>query len=167
MAKSSESPARGRFVWALCCLPVVGLIIGCGEARTVPIEAVLRYDGEPLTDAGVSFIRNDGEGGRPAFGGTDAEGIATFTSYEPNDGVPPGSYRVVVIKDFGAAPAAPEATGEGAEAMVAASSGFAGVRPGKRRSAIPPIYSDATSTPLTCEVVRGTLRYEFDLTSSP
>lgn len=161
----------GRLV-AAGAAALVAATMGCGGQRTVPIQAVFLYDGEPLADAGVSFVRvADSESpGRPAFGSTDSEGRAALTTYERNDGVPPGEYRVVVLKPPKqvAVQQAPEVND--LQSMVRASSmAYAGpsARPDHRRTVLPEVYADPGKTPLTCTVVPGQLEHRFELSSSP
>lgn len=145
-------------------------IIGCGSRGVVPIQPQFLLDGKPLQEASVSFIRTGVEEGRPAFGITDSNGVATLTTYEPLDGVLPGNYAVVVIK-------APENamtyTAEDADTSnikdLVRMSTMGDAKPSrvKRvRSTIPEIYSDPGTTPLKCQVTPDVIEYQFELASA-
>ena len=163
---------RALVLWALAGA------LGCGGKGTVPFEPVFLLDGAPLADASVSFVRFAGENGRAAFGVTDATGKASLTTFEPNDGVPPGAYQVVVIK----APDNPmsyevanhDLSDRDAliqlSTMKAAGDAMGGPArrgsPRRIRSVIPERYSDPGTTPLSCEVSAGTRELTFELTSA-
>lgn len=144
-------------------------IVGCGEPRVVNISPRFTIDGQPLQEASVTFIRIDGDGGRAAFGVTDDEGVALLTTYSPNDGVPPGEYRVVVIK----APANAhtyeevEVDASSPEEVLRKSSMNLnqGTRLKRVRSLLPEHYSDPGTTPLTCTVTASSENPEFELDS--
>lgn len=148
---------------------VVALACGCGGSGVVPIEAQFLVDGEPLPRASVSFVRQDGQGGRAAFGVTGDDGKASLTTYKPNDGVLPGEYRVTVIQ----APADPRTfaevpTGDAQDAaqLLGASSGRnarAAPRRKRVRSLLPEVYTDPGSTPLSCTVSRGDRELTFEV----
>ena len=146
------------------------IVVGCGEPRVTPVDAVFYLDGQPLADAAVTFVRSTDEKGRAAFGATDAQGRVSLTTYSPNDGAPPGNYRVVVIK-----PPRDEMTFEEVEVTDAASMvKSAAPAPtmrsrGPRRvwTLIPEVYGDPGTTPLTCTVVPGGEQQRFELSSNP
>lgn len=68
---------------------------GSGNPETVPVSGLVTFNGQPVSDAAVTFYP---EGGRPASGRTDAEGIYQLTTFTPNDGAIPGSHRVAILK---------------------------------------------------------------------
>lgn len=153
------------------------LLAGCGRS-TVQIEASFRLDGKPLDDAGVSFVRIDA-GGRMAAGITDAQGkLVDLTTYRYQDGIVPGTYRVVVTKTITGS-TAPSPAGEtpppqlSPEALVASSSMRdqalesrpQGARRKPRRSSLPDVYGDPAHSPLECVVDGATRTFVFDLES--
>jgi hypothetical protein len=71
--------------------------VGCGNGL-VDVVAQLKLDGKPLEKASVSLVSAGETQNRSASGRTDAEGKVRFTTFEPNDGVLPGTYKVVVVK---------------------------------------------------------------------
>ncbi|HXG08260.1 MAG TPA: hypothetical protein VNK04_00560 [Gemmataceae bacterium] len=56
---------------------------------------MVTVDGKPLANAFVHFIPQD-EGGRDASGSTDANGVFQLSTFRPNDGALPGSYKITV-----------------------------------------------------------------------
>ncbi|TWT39188.1 hypothetical protein [Blastopirellula retiformator] len=75
--------------------------IGCGKARdpnrpkTVPVTAVVTYQGKPVEKATVTFA---GAEVRGAVGHTDDQGEVKLWTYEEADGVIPGTYEVAIRK---------------------------------------------------------------------
>ncbi|MGL4511810.1 MAG: hypothetical protein ACRCT8_01855 [Lacipirellulaceae bacterium] len=121
----------------------------------------------------VSFIRNDGQPGRSAYGSTDAQGVATLTTSAPNDGVMPGPYAVVVVRvppDGGASFTADDVDATDPRAMAKLSSGGgAALQPRRKRifSTLPEVYGAPGSTPFKCEVAYGAEELVFELSSKP
>ncbi|MGQ9760623.1 MAG: carboxypeptidase-like regulatory domain-containing protein [Thermogutta sp.] len=92
-------------------LPVLGTLLslttlaGCGGRRsvpgrpkTVPVKVTVIYRGAPVAEANIQFLP-DGTG-NAATGITDKQGIARLTTFEQNDGVVPGTYRVTIRKSI-------------------------------------------------------------------
>lgn len=158
--------------WLSTLSGLIALSAGCGQAGPVQVQPKFLLDGKPLPDASVSFIRNDGQPGRSAYGATDAEGVATLTTTNPDDGVMPGPYSVVVVRvaaDFGAI-AVDEADTSNPQAFAKMSSGGGSVsRPRGKRilSTLPEVYADPGSTPLKCVVEPGVAELTFNLSSKP
>lgn len=79
-------------------ITVLGLMLlaatGCGP-RLIPVDGVVRLDGNVLSEAFVAFTPS--EGGRPISTVTDdAGGFAVST--DRGDGLLPGKYRIAVSK---------------------------------------------------------------------
>lgn len=74
----------------------LGVTLGCSGNAMLPVEGTITLDGKPLDGAAISFV--PAEGGRPCSGQTDAQGHFTLASYVAGDGVPPGEYKVTVVK---------------------------------------------------------------------
>ncbi|MEQ8848969.1 hypothetical protein [Botrimarina sp.] len=146
-------------------------LVGCGEPRVVPVDATFTYDGEPLQQAAVTFVRQGEKGGRAAFGSTDDAGRLSLTTYSPNDGAPPGQYRVVVIKPPENEQTFEEVEVTDAESMVKASAPSAAEAPSRRnkwvRTLLPEAYADPGTTPLTCELSSRNNEFQFELSSKP
>ncbi|MEN6496254.1 MAG: carboxypeptidase-like regulatory domain-containing protein [Thermoguttaceae bacterium] len=87
------------------CLLSVGLLViclaGCGGAKDdqparVPVQVKVTYKNAPVEGAHVTFAPT--QSGRPAWGTTDAEGVAHLSTFGDNDGAIPGQYQVTVSK---------------------------------------------------------------------
>lgn len=127
---------------------------GCRGSRTSPVNGVVLLDGKPLADASVQFISESD--GRTATGQTDQEGKFSMSTYEPRDGVLPGSYKVVVSPPMGTPDPAKYSTAE--DAMTGAS------KAAKKSTApeFPQKYTRADQTPLKQEVpVTGSVTLEL------
>ncbi|TVS12186.1 MAG: carboxypeptidase regulatory-like domain-containing protein [Planctomycetaceae bacterium] len=83
-----------------------GLLIGwtgCGSRtdpdrpRTVPASVTVLYLGQPVQGATVTFHPDDSQQ-RGSTARTDASGRADMWTFDPGDGVMPGSYSVTVSK---------------------------------------------------------------------
>ena len=133
--------------------PCAGLLVlliaatGCSRGSgTVPVSGVIKLDDRPLANASVTFIPQNSEGGREAFGFTNAEGVFHLATNKVADGALPGKYKVVVRPvppaDAGAAHKSQR------EAMKQVSTGT----PPRPSVTLPPQYSDATKTILTQDV---------------
>ncbi|MFH1922280.1 MAG: hypothetical protein ABIP48_20650 [Planctomycetota bacterium] len=73
-------------------------VIGCsgsGLPDTVPITGLVTYNGEPVAEAQVSFIPAQG---RPASGGTGADGRFKLTTFQLDDGAVLGEHTVTIAK---------------------------------------------------------------------
>jgi len=64
---------------------------------TAPVKATVTYKGAPVADATVTFICQEGEA-TPAFGKTDAQGVAQMKTYIEGDGAVIGPHKVIVSK---------------------------------------------------------------------
>ncbi|HLA84137.1 MAG TPA: hypothetical protein VJL29_05040 [Thermoguttaceae bacterium] len=69
---------------------------GCGDGRParIPISGQVLIDGKPLT---YGAIRVFPEGARPATAQIDSDGRFTLSTFEPGDGVVPGTHQVMVF----------------------------------------------------------------------
>ena len=145
---------------------VVALLVsnGCDDGL-VEIRGVVTLDGEPLQAATVTFADPRGKG-RPAGGFTDENGQFLLTSFRPQDGVPPGDYRVTVTK---------VADGEDFQTNSASirnklREAYAASRPTSPyypnvKNVLPWIYGDPQQTPFRC-VVPPTAPVTFGLDST-
>lgn len=142
------------------CVCLISTLVGCSGSAMQPVEGTVTLDGEPLAGAAISFIPV--EGGRPSSGQTDEQGHFTLASFTANDGVPPGQYKVTVVKLDARrqAEAAPvEEGGEGEEPQVM----------GNIEQAVkfltPMKYSSPATTDLKVEVSAGMEPVQIDLKS--
>jgi hypothetical protein len=113
-------------------------------------------DGKPLAEASIQFVPQGA--GRDATGQTNNNGEFAMSTFQPRDGVLPGTYKVVISPPAGAADTTQYATAE--EAMSVQSK-----PPAKKLStgpAFPEKYARADQTPLTQEVpVQGKLKFDL------
>lgn len=156
-------------------LVIVGLLaavancIGCGGTSEpadrpgrVPVTVTVTYNGAAVSDADVIFVPKDG--GKAAYGMTDASGVAKLTTFPdtPEDGAVAGEYLVAVEKTAGGG----DDMGSGEEEDVPEVSeegmsddggiGLESVLPGK--------YADETTSGLTATVSQGSGEFTFELT---
>jgi hypothetical protein len=130
-------------------------LLGCSGTRMSPVEGVVTLDGKPLADASIQFVPQ--EKGRDATGQTDKSGRFVMSTFEPRDGVVPGTYKVVISPSTGVADTAQYGSAD--DAMAAASKAPAKKAPG---TAFPQKYSRADLTPLTQEApVKGPVKFEL------
>jgi hypothetical protein len=79
-------------------IPLYVACSGCGNGL-IDLKATVTLDGKPVDGASVTLHPEEtNELGRISSGVTAADGTVRFTTFEPNDGVPPGAYKVVVLK---------------------------------------------------------------------
>ena len=137
------------------CLFLALSLVGCGGSRTSPVEGTVTLDGKPLAKASVQFVPQGR--GHDATGETDNGGHFAMSTFQPRDGVVPGTYKVVISQPLAAPDTAQYATAE--EAMAAAAKA-----PAKKATgpAFPKKYADLGQTPLTQEVpVKSSLKFEL------
>ena len=81
---------------------------GCGDANRlpglVPARGVVLYKNAPVEGATLTFFPEAAAAGsseqRPATAVSDASGQFTMMTLQPNDGVFPGQYTVVITKNI-------------------------------------------------------------------
>jgi len=136
------------------------LITGCGKTaanrpKTVKVNGVVLYNGQPVEGALVMLVSTD-PNGRGAVGKTDASGKFTLTTFDPGDGAIPGTYNVAISKTIlegEPPPENPQNTG--------------GVEPDKRvsKDLLPPKYKVAATSGLKAEIKEpGPVELKFELT---
>ncbi len=155
---------------------ILGLASGCSRGRQYPpthsVTGVVTVEGQPVADAIVSFLPDDGQ--NPANGSTDASGRYELTSFTRGDGAMEGSFRVTIVKyekegeDKSAVsvekPVAEEAeSGEtGNESYVPAGMVASKYDAGPK-NLLPKQYADQQKTPLTAAVRPEENSIDFDL----
>ena len=80
------------------------LVVGCGsrgdQMEVYPVKGKVMYNGAPAAGATVTLIGLTEEVRAKKApiptGQVQADGTFQLTSYEPNDGAPPGEYRVTI-----------------------------------------------------------------------
>lgn len=141
--------------------------VGCNDGL-VDFQAKVLLDGTPLEGAAVSLVGIGESRGRPCSGVSDGEGKVSFTTFTPNDGVLPGSYKVVVIKS-------PQSIAEqigtldrnnpdDLEKIVALE--HSGSNVNFTPSLLPRHYLSPDTTPLSCEVSEEKTEAVFELDGS-
>ena len=164
---------RGLLLITACLL---GLASGCSRGRQYPpthsVSGVVTVEGQPVAEAIVSFLPDDGQ--NPANGVTDASGRYELTSFTRGDGAMEGSFRVTIVKyekegeDKPAVsaekPAAAEAESEetGNEDYVPAGMVVSQYDTGPK-NLLPKQYADQQKTPLTAAVRAEENSIDFDL----
>ena len=130
-------------------------LTGCGNANTTAVEGQVLLDGKPFAGASIQFVAQGK--GHDATGETDKEGHFIMSTFEPKDGMLPGSYKVVISPPRGVADTTNY--GSAADAMSAAAK-----QPTKTGSAnnFPEKFTRPDLTPLTQEVpVQGELKFDL------
>jgi hypothetical protein len=125
------------------------VLTGCGGKGTIPVKGVVTLEGMPVSDATVVFMPDGPAGGRPASGFTLSDGTFQLTTYQPDDGALPGTYRVLIQKTVAVKePSAAERLAlERARAKYAEKSS-----PRVKKPTLPGQYANFDTTPLRCSV---------------
>ena len=81
---------------AIVVLLTLSLSLGCGRKgpRPVPVSGTVTVDGKPLAGGAITVAP---EKGRAAGGRIGPDGRFELSSWQPGDGVAPGTHRVEVI----------------------------------------------------------------------
>lgn len=143
-------------------LLVIASTMGCsGDDRVATVQGTVTLDGEPVGDASVTFMPK--EGGRPAFGITDADGTYRLTTFKDGDGAMIGEQLVTITavdeEVSSKAAAAAEEMGSLSEVMQPRA---------KQIWRVPQVYSESDTSGLEFAVQRGeTNQADFDLKSKP
>ncbi|RLS82093.1 MAG: hypothetical protein DWI04_05370 [Planctomycetota bacterium] len=89
------SDARGSrwLLWPVMAVVLVGPAGCIRPPLLVPVKGVVLLDGKPLSSGVVQF---QPAAGQMASGVIEGDGTFTLSRHLPNDGVPPGTYRVAV-----------------------------------------------------------------------
>jgi hypothetical protein len=91
-------------VSTLICLLSAAILAGCGGSdrpSLTKVSGTVTLDGQPLEGAMVSFQYVADEKSkyqRPSSGVTDAQGKFTLGTYDKDDGLPVGKYKVAIQK---------------------------------------------------------------------
>ena len=144
---------------ALLCLSIT--MSGCSDGRlkTEPVNGVVTLDGEPLVDALVNFSPKADGAGAPGYARTNEKGEYRLqtTQGHPDAGTLPGEYAVTVAKYKEVPTGRKETntvTGEVTEEMRAIL-----IFPEMK------VYTSASTTPFSVNVVKGKNRFDFELKS--
>ena len=89
--------------WACGLLLTSVALAGCGSGApagarpTKPVKVTVTYNGKPVDNAVVTFFIQGGEPA-PAYGKTDAQGVAKMKTYVEGDGAVLGKHKVTILK---------------------------------------------------------------------
>lgn len=81
--------------WAACVVSLFALAAGCRRdlGGGVPVSGVVTYNGAPLIDGAVTFVREDGAPGAIGF---IQNGKYNMNQSVSHKGIPPGNYQVYI-----------------------------------------------------------------------
>jgi hypothetical protein len=150
-AFGKEGEPVNRNHWRLVLVWVLWAALGCGASSDVAVTGTVTLDGQPLTNALVTFYP---EGKTPGLGGngrTGADGKYTLTPNRKGQGLAPGEYRVVISRRL-------NPDGSVADPNVPPIES-------KARETLPPIYSQRESSKLKANVSKDQTVYDFPLES--
>ena len=149
------------------CWMLIFLVISCigcsGDSRVAVVRGTVTLDGEPVPEASLTFMPKDG--GRPAFGITDANGAFTLTTFGENDGAIPGMHSVTIT-------AVEENVSDKTEELAEEYGSLSEVMQPRRRPKqtwrVPERYSESKTSELSFEVKRGEKNVaSFSLSTKP
>jgi hypothetical protein len=128
----------------------VALISGCGDGtiRTFNVTGTITFDGEPLSNASVTFTPVDE--GNQAYGLTDANGRYVLQTRfgRPGAGTTPGNYAVHIVRQKDTQGRDPDSPGE----------------PPPPESLIPERYTDPATSGFAATVEKGKRNvFDFNL----
>lgn len=136
----------------LLLIPCTALLCGCGRQSLLPVTAVVKLDGRPLSNVLVTFVPMSSDEATPfrSMGATDANGQAKLQAESGESGAVTGKHRVI-IEDL-AVLDAPRSEDGTVLAM-----------PERR---FPSLYSDLARSPLTAEIAaNGQQTIQIELNS--
>lgn len=141
------------FRWNLVIVVVLALAAlvtsGCGgSGPLVPVEGVVKINGQPAGNLQVIFTQAEAVPGKQRKAGaaiSDASGRFVIKPNDGSPGLPPGKYKIAVVDNNLAVDEEPD--------------------PNKPPipNRIPRMYADVLSTPLDVDVVEGKTQYEINV----
>jgi hypothetical protein len=147
---------------------VAVLFIGAGCGKTIqPAGGKVLVDGVPVKDGAVTFYPV--EPGRAASASIMEDGSFTLSFDNPNDGLPPGAYKVTIVADVWKDTVSPEQK-KALEAVLKKQGAIddpALLSAGTLIHIVPPEYNDIATTPLRETVAKSSqpLEFVFDIPS--
>ncbi len=142
------------------------LFPGCG--RTIqPAGGKVMVDGVPVKDGVVTFYPV--EPGRPATASVMEDGTFTLSFENPDDGLPPGDYKVTIVADVWKETTSPQQK-QAMEAMLKKQGAIDSpelMTAGTLTHIVPPRYNTLDTTPLKETVTKSSkpLEFIFDIPS--
>lgn len=171
---------RSRYFPAPVLAVALFAATGCGSG-VVKLKGVVNIDGTPVDGATVSFVAEDGKTAYTGF--TEGGGNFNLTGPDGKPGIPPGNYKVTVVKhalrSSGEAPAgSPEYMKEMQKSAqeAAKANPKVGFMPGMPRpgtsgthekSELPADYASAEKTPIMVKVPAPSDPVVIELKSKP
>ena len=159
MLTHQGSPKRGLVPILVGFGLAAMILIGCGEddgiGRRYPVSGTIKYHGQPVPKATVTFTPADAGAGRPATGGTDEGGSYRLGTASSEDGALPGKYVVTVSAvelDLSKTKNVPGGMYR-ADIIVKA----------PKKSTVPAKYSSTKTSPLSAEVKAERNTFDFTL----
>lgn len=153
----------------VCVMLLTIAMLGCsdggsGRPTLVPVTGVIKYKGQPVDGAVVTFMSDSSP--RTASGVTNAGGEFELSTYSSGDGAPVGKHSVAIAKTGSAAEAKPMDARGYAEAMRSGAGGTTGLPTGgKLEHQLPAKFANPKESGLSREVIEGDVNhFEFDLT---
>jgi hypothetical protein len=127
---------------------------GCADKnKPVSVSGTVTFEGQPLANANVALIPEEGGTGRMAFGQTDAGGKFRLTTWRPDDGAVPGTYKVTVkVVDPEVEAKTKELRNPKLDPARRAELMKMTATPNPNDPGVPSTYQNATTTPLKLEV---------------
>ncbi len=142
---------------------VLLVVAGCADGKsagakpTKPVTVKVTYKGAPVEGAVITFV-DTGDPPAPAFGKTDAQGVAKMKTFVEGDGAVVGTHQVAIskIETTGGAPAVDQDSPEYDPNAVN--------MPTTVKYLIPQKYDSKATSGLTAEVKEsGPNEFTFDL----
>lgn len=139
---------------------------GCGKG-TYPLQGRVTLDGKPVERAMVHFIPEAESSPRLAFAMTDIEGRFVVATFQNNDGILPGIYRVTITNaENTIAPLGPPSGDQETNALAMAAYRQQ-VESLKKKPAVPGklpvVFAELDTTPLRWKVPEDGRIADFDL----
>lgn len=146
-------PGLAAAVMTIVCVAGCGPELPEGLDAVYPVEVTVTHKGQPLDQADIYFIPDDGEQRFAAVGTTDAAGKATLYTLNKYEGAKAGTHKVSVAKwevfDTGRV----AKTDDGEEYAVT-----------DRKLATPEKYRDHNTSGITQTVEKGSNSFTIELT---
>jgi len=166
---------RRRASFVVLLVAILALT-GCGGSLS-KVNGIVKLDGVPVEGATVTFTSEDGKSAYAGF--TDASGNFTLAAGD-KQGVPAGTYKVVVVKNAKTAATGDMTPGSTEYLKMMEKKGNASIvkgpavmMPGAKAPAsggaseLPSIYASASTTPISVRVPPETQPVPIELKSKP
>ena len=148
-------------------LAIVALLFSGCSKNIQPAGGKVLVDGVPVKDGAVTFYPVIP--GRPASASVMEDGTFVLSFDRPNDGLPPGEYKVTIVADVWKETVSPKQK-ESLQKMLDKQGAIDDVgllSAGQLTHIVPPEYNDVATTPLkeTVKTSNKPLEFVFDIPS--